>query len=542
MIAFQKMRVSTRLIVAGAAVFLGLTFLTGYALVQMKRDALAAHSERIKDLVEASKGIIGNYQKLEADKKLTREEAQLQAKEALRAPRFGTNDYYFLYDFEGRALMNAGNPKIEGQVLLGKTDAGGFKLWDAIVEKGKAGSGYIDFVFPRAGQTESKPKRGYVIGIPEWQWIIGTGVYVDDVDEAVKKAAISYVLMSLIILAVVAVISYLVSRSIVNQLGGEPATAIDLMSRAAAGDLTIEVHSSSKGSILDSAGQMVRSIRQMVTEISQSSTQLSKGAEHISTASREVATASQRQSDATSSMAAAIEEMTVSINHISDSAKDTQEISLASVALSEDGFGRIQSASQEIHAISLSVNDASARIRKLEERANHISSIAGVIKDIAGQTNLLALNAAIEAARAGEQGRGFAVVADEVRKLAERTSSATIEIEQMITGIQTDTVEVVGVMDAALPQVTAGVQAAEGAAESLRRIKDGVQTTLNQIREVAGSTREQSIASDSIAQKVEEIASMVEETTAAMKSNAETASDMEKIAGELTLLVSRFRC
>ncbi|MEI7430220.1 MAG: methyl-accepting chemotaxis protein [Betaproteobacteria bacterium] len=542
MITLEKMRVSTRLIVAGAAVVLGLSFLTGFTLIQIKRDALAAHNERIKDLVEASKGIVGNYLKLESDKKLSREEAQFQAKEALRTLRFGANDYYFLYDFEGRALMVAGNPKIEGQVLLGKTDAGGFKLWEAIVEKGKAGQGYFDYVFPRAGQTESKPKRGYVIGIPEWQWIVGTGVYVDDVDEAVKKAALSYGLISLLILVAVTLISFLVSRSIVKQLGGEPATAIELMSRAAAGDLTVEVHSSSSGSILDSAGQMVHSIRQMVTEITQSSSQLTRGAEHISTASNEVAIASQRQSDATSSMAAAIEEMTVSINHISDSAKDTQDNSLSSVALSEDGFSRIQTASKEINAISSSVNDASERIRKLEERANQISSIAGVIKDIAGQTNLLALNAAIEAARAGEQGRGFAVVADEVRKLAERTSLATIEIEKMIAGIQTDTVEVVGVMDAALPQVTAGVQAAEAAANTLRQIKDGAQITLERIREVADSTKEQSIASDSIAQKVEEIASMVEETTAAMKSNAETASAMEKIASELTLLVSRFRC
>jgi len=542
MTSFENMRVSTRLIVAGVAVFLGLTFLTGYNLVEMKRDALSAHSQRIKDLVETTKGIVGNFQKLEADKKLTREEAQLQAKEALRTLRFGTDDYYFIYDFDGRAVMVAGNPKIEGQVLLGKTDAAGFKLWDALVEKGKAGTGYFDYVFPRAGQTESKPKRGYVIGVPEWQWIVGTGVYVDDVDEAVKKAALSAGLMSLAILAAVAGIAFLVSRSIVNQLGGEPATAIDLMSRAAAGDLTIEVHSTSKGSILDSAGQMVRSIRQMVTEITQSSTTMSKGAEQISTASKEVAIASQRQSDATSSMAAAIEEMTVSINQISDSAKETQDSSHASVALVEGGVTRIQSVSAEIGNIATTINDASARIRKLEESAKQISSIAGVIKDIAGQTNLLALNAAIEAARAGETGRGFAVVADEVRKLAERTSSATIEIEKMISGIQTDTVETADVIDAALPQADAGVRAAKEAVESLRQIKEGAQTTMARIRDVANSTKEQSLASDSIAQKVEEIASMVEETTAAMQSNAETASSMEKIASELTRLVSRFRC
>ena len=133
------------------------------------------------------------------------------------------------------------------------------------------------------------------------------------------------------------------------------------------------------------------------------------------------------------------------------------------------------------------------------------------------------------------------MVADEVRKLAERTSVATVEIEQMLSGIQSDTVAVVGVMDAALPQVNAGVEAAEGAATSLRQIRDGAQSTLDSIRDVADATHEQSVASTSIAQKVEEIATMVDETTAAMQSTADTATDLEKIAGELSQLVARFR-
>ena len=271
MIAFEKMRVSVRLIVAGAAVLVGLTFLSGYTLFQIKRDALAAHSQRIKNIVEVAKGIVGNYQKLEADKVLTRAEAQEKAKEALRTPRFEGTDYYFLYDFTGKALMIPGS-KLEGQNLMERKDINGFQFAKAFVENGKAGAGYITYHFPRIGQdqTQAVPKLGYVAGIPEWEWIIGTGVYIDDVDATVKKAALSYGLISLVILAAVSAIAFLVSRSIVNQLGGEPTTAIDLMSRAAAGDLTVEVNSTSRGSILDSAGQMVRSIRQMVTEITQS--------------------------------------------------------------------------------------------------------------------------------------------------------------------------------------------------------------------------------------------------------------------------------
>ena len=542
MIAFERMGVRARLIVAGVVVLVGLVVMAAYTLMQIRTDAMNAHSERIKHLVEVTTGIIADYQKLEADKKMTPEEAQAAAKEALRTPRFNTNDYYFIYDFDGRALMVAGSPKLEGQVLLGKEDAKGFKLWDAIVATGKAGSGYIDYWFPRAGATEASPKRGYVIGIPEWKWIVGTGVYVDDVDAVVTKAAIRYALISLVILAIVSVVGVMVARSIIRQLGGEPAAAIDLMSRAAAGDLTVQVNSSAKGSILDSAGQMLGSIRTMVSEISDSSTRLSKGAESISTASREVATAAESQNDATQSMAAAIEEMTVSVRHISDSAHDTERESSQSVELADDGFKRIQTASSEINEIATTVSDASQRIHKLEERANQISSIASVIKDIAGQTNLLALNAAIEAARAGEQGRGFAVVADEVRKLAERTSSATIEIEKMISGIQEDTVLVVGTMGAALPQVEAGVKAAEDAAQALRQIKDGAESTLTRIREVASATKEQSEASTNIAQRVEQISQMVEETTAAMQSTAETATEMEAISSELSQLISRFRC
>lgn len=537
-----RMRVRTRLAIAGATVALGLAMIASYTLWQLKQDAMEAHSERIKNIVESSVGIIANYQKLEAEKKLTREEAQTQAKEALRTPRFGANDYYFLYDFDGRAVMVAGNPKMEGNIFLGKEDKKGFKMWDAIVAAGKAGSGYVDYWFPRAGATEASPKRGYVIGIPEWRWIVGTGVYVDDVDTAVTRAAWHYAILSLLVLAVTGAVGFLVARSVVRQLGGEPEVVIGLMSRVADGDLTTEVPAALPGSILDSAGRMVREVRRMVSDIAGHAHALSQGAGHIGTASREVALAAGRQSDATASMAAAIEELTVSINHISDNASSTQESSRETVTQARDGVQRIEAAGREIDGIAQSVGSASSKIGQLEEKARQISSIAGVIKEIAGQTNLLALNAAIEAARAGEQGRGFAVVADEVRKLAERTSVATVEIEQMIAAVQNETSAVVGLMGDALPQVSAGVSAAEAAANALRTIQNGAQAALARVEEVANSTKEQSSASNAIAQRVEEVASMVEETTAAMQSSANTAEEMEKIASQLTGLVQRFRC
>jgi len=163
------------------------------------------------------------------------------------------------------------------------------------------------------------------------------------------------------------------------------------------------------------------------------------------------------------------------------------------------------------------------------------------VKDIAEQTNLLALNAAIEAARAGEQGRGFAVVADEVRKLAERTSLATTEIEQTIIGIQNDTVGAVEAMNTALPEVEAGVQLADSATESLRAIEAGARRTLDRVADVADATHEQSAASTSIAQRVEQIANMVEATTETIRGTAATAHQLESIAISLKVLIGKFK-
>ena len=456
----------------------------------------------------------------------------------------GKSEYVHAFTTEGVGIYHIIKERI-GQNMLEKIkDAQGNYTWKDIIATAKKtpGGAFQTTFTARPGQKETVAKLGYVRLYEPWSWVIGTGVYVDDIDAEFQSRLISNLLIAAVLIVLIGGLGFVIARGVLRQVGGEPSEAIGFMSRVAAGDLTGDMPAATKGSMLASLGDMVASIRGMVAEISQSSVRLSSGAEQISSASREVATASQHQSDATSSMAAAIEEMTVSINHISDSANDTQTNSITSVQLSEDGFSRVEIASHEIKEIALRVSDASSRIRKLEEHANQISSIAGVIKDIAGQTNLLALNAAIEAARAGEQGRGFAVVADEVRKLAERTSTATVEIEQMIAGIQTDTVQVVGVMDAALPQVAAGVAAAEGAANALRQIKDGAKSTLTSIRDVADATKEQSVASNSIAQKVEQIATMVDETTAAMHSTAETAADLEKIASEMTGLVSRFRC
>jgi len=534
-------RVSTRMQLLVALTLGGLLVLCLVALFQLKGSMLEDRKQTTKDLVETAVGILAHQHKLAQDGKLSDDEARQAARESLRGLRYGHGDYFFVIDNNHNYVLYPSKPEIEGQNRKDMRDANGKYLIQELVSAGKQGGGFVDYWFPRAGQEKAEPKLSYAAPFAPWGWVLGTGIYIDDIDAAFRHDAMLLGGISLALLALLSLVGWRVGSSVVRQLGGEPQAAAAVMQRVAEGDLTADLGAPPAGSMLHALGSMVVALRELVREINARADQLVGNAEQISHASGEVATAAACQADATSAMAAAIEQMTVSSNHISDNAHDTEQDSHEAMSLAGQGSARVDQASAAIRKISDTVTNASGRIHALQERAAQVSSIANVIKEIAAQTNLLALNAAIEAARAGEQGRGFAVVADEVRKLAERTSLATIEIEQMIVGIQSDTAGAVDAMNAALPEVEQCVHLAASASESLHEIENGAGRTLERVRDVAGATREQSTASTSIAQRVEQIAQMVEETSTTIRGTAETAEQLEQIAVSLRAQIGRFK-
>ena len=541
MSGFNSWRVSTRMQLLIGLTLAGLLILCIIALMQFRDGMLEDRKEKTKNLVEVSMGVLEYHQKLAQSGKLSDDEAKQAAKESLRNVRFGANDYYFILDTNHVYVLLPPRVEFEGQNKGDMKDANGKLLIQDLVRAANQGGGFVDYWFPRAGQQKPEPKLGYAALFKPWGWVVGTGIYIDDIDTQFRRTAIVLGGISALLIVLLMLLGWRIVASVLKQLGGEPVTAVAVMQRVADGDLTASVEGAKPGSLLHALGTMVVSLRTLVQQINSSAMLLVEHAEQINRASNEVSTAASQQADATSAMAAAIEELTVSSTHISDSARDTENDSRDAMNQASEGSGRVMQATEAIQKIASTVMDASERIRALEGRAVQISSIANVIKDIAGQTNLLALNAAIEAARAGEQGRGFAVVADEVRKLAERTSNATTEIEQMIAGIQNDTVGAVGAMDEALPEVEQGVQLAKSASDSLHAIESGAGRTLERVREVAAATQEQGAASTSIAQRVEQIAQMVEETTATIRSTADTATELEHIAQDLRTQIGRFR-
>ena len=275
-------------------------------------------------------------------------------------------------------------------------------------------------------------------------------------------------------------------------------------------------------------------VRQGSKALLEAARQLSRSAEHVQSRSHS-------QSEAAASTAAAVEQLAVSIAHVADSAAATSRLADAATVRSEEGAQVVHQAMVGISSIAENVNVSSALAQSLARRSEDIQGIVRVIKEVADQTNLLALNAAIEAARAGEQGRGFAVVADEVRKLAERTATSTAEITGMIQHVSTDTREVASTMEQSTGRVTAGVEMAEKAALALTEIREGTAQTLAKVVDIADATQEQSAASNEIARHVEQIAQMTEENNQAAVESAQLATRLEALAVDLQGEVERFK-
>ncbi|WP_338116086.1 methyl-accepting chemotaxis protein [Thiocystis violacea] len=538
--SFKRWTVGNRIRLLVALALLGLVVLCFAALFQLRVQMLEDRQDKTKNLVEVALGVLAHHQRMVEAGTLSVQEAKDSARETLRGIRYAGSEYFFIFDTNHVYVLLPPKPAFEGQNKKDLQDANGKFLIQELVTVARQGGGFVDYWFPRAGETQAEPKLSYAALFAPWNWVVGTGIYVDDIDAKYRAGAILLGGMSVALLIVLGLVGWRIGASIIGQLGGEPATARTAMEQVARGNLRVALGHPPDGSLLASLRTMVDALRALVGEIDNEANALVSGAENIARASDEVSNASLHESEATSSMAAAIEQLTVSSTHISEIARDTEADSRAAMELASDGRALADRASQAIQTIATTVTEASGRLGALASRADQISAILEVIKAIAAQTNLLALNAAIEAARAGEQGRGFAVVADEVRGLAGRAAEATKEIERMIAGMQGETGAAVASMSRVLPEVEAGVRLAQSASDALGAIEAGANGTLNRVREVADATREQAAASTSIARHVDEIANMVEGTTLAIRETAKTANRLDGIARNLKQQIARF--
>ena len=330
------------------------------------------------------------------------------------------------------------------------------------------------------------------------------------------------------------------SRSISTPIN----TSVAIAQAIADGDLTRPVPqggSDEAGQLLAAFSRMQEALRAMVSGAQKSAQELARSAETLRATAHQSAVATEAQSEAASSMAADVEEMSVSIDHVRDNARDARGTATSAGEESRAGGAVVHSSAEEMQHISSAVNEAAGVIRELEAYSNEISAIINVIREVADQTNLLALNAAIEAARAGEQGRGFAVVADEVRKLAERTTESTHTIATVIDKVQAGARRAAQEMENGVARVNQGVNLAHQAGDSITGIQASTERVGAAIADIGTALDEQSAASQEITRGVERIASMAEENSASVRQTSTAAERLHDLAGQLESSVARFR-
>lgn len=310
------------------------------------------------------------------------------------------------------------------------------------------------------------------------------------------------------------------------------------------GDLARQVvvpAGSSVAPAADAYNELMTSIRGIITRVLFNSNQLAQAAEKLIAVARETASGSEQQNAAAESAAVACAEMAGDMTDAAAHAEETARIARAAREHSAQGAAIVHDAAAEIERIASSVEQSAQVVAALGERSTQISGIVKVIHDIADQTNLLALNAAIEAARAGEQGRGFAVVADEVRKLAERTTAATSEISTVIAAIQSETSHAISTIKAGSVQAANGAQLANQAAEALGEIKAGAQETLDKVSSIANTMREQSSKTQTIAEHVSSIMGLADRNTECSKNTLAEANQLDYLAMNLEEIGTIFK-
>ncbi len=356
-----------------------------------------------------------------------------------------------------------------------------------------------------------------------------------------KSMSLTILLLGGLLATVLSVgVAFAMSRSIAGRLQ----QVVEVARRVADGRLDSKIEQAGRdeiGVLLEAFITMQDRLREMIGQIRSGAEQLVASAQNISSASTQLSVSTQEQSHAASSMAATVEELTVSINHVADNANEAHGLSSESGRQSAEGGTVIQSTLSSMQRIADTVQGAAAQIAELGQHSDQISSIVNVIKEIADQTNLLALNAAIEAARAGEQGRGFAVVADEVRLLAQRTANSTQEITEMIKKIQTGTRNAVGNMEVGVQQVSSGVEQANQAGDAIVTIRAASERVVGVVDQISLALREQTVASQDVARNVERIAQMSMQNSEAVADTARTARDLQQLALSLERQVDYFK-
>jgi methyl-accepting chemotaxis protein len=510
-----KLSVSRRLVVLVGFAVAAMAVLVGVLMTSERAMLLRERQDSVRQAVETAHGILVHFHGLAAKGSMPEDEAKQRAKDTVRTLRYSGEEYFWINDMHPKVVMHPIRPEMEGQDQNQRKDPNGKFLYVEFVEiVKKSGGGYVDYMWPKPGSDVPVDKAAYVKGFAPWGWIVGSGVYVDTVQATFLSRLTQAAGITLVLTVLLAAVGWMIARSVLRQLGGEPTQLNYITHQIAQGDLSVDIPASkSSGSLMHGIQAMRDSLASVVLRVRQ-------GSEHVSTASAEIAQGNHDLSSRTESQASALEETAASMEELgstvrqnADNARQANQMAMNASTVAVQGGEVVSQVVETMKGISTA--------------SNKIADIIGVIDGIAFQTNILALNAAVEAARAGEQGRGFAVVASEVRSLAQRSAAAAREIKGLI-GTSVDKVE-------------QGTRMVADAGATMKEIVASVQRVNDIIGEISASASDQSDGIGQVNGAVTQLDHMTQQNAALVEQSAAAAESLKEQAHQLSHMVATFK-
>ena len=516
------------------------------------REALFTDSDNLaKAEVQTAVSLLQVISDRQQKGELTLEEAKKQGADLLRRLKFGKDGYFWADTSDGTNVVLLGKDA-EGKNRFNLKDAKGKLLIQEIIKNGKQPEGgFTDYHFPRPGSDTPVSKRGYSLYFQPFDWVVGTGAYVDDLDAMVAKAAEvnrQYMMkgiylvvgLTVAILVAICVAAILVVRQLISHIGTEPTELERIAERVAEGDLTVHLERGKTG-VYDAMRRMVEGLREVMAKVNRSALDVSAAAGELDANARRTADGAHEVVNQAETVAVASEAMSCTSNDIARNCHLAADSSGFASDSAQKGAAIVRDTVQGMNRIADHVRSSATVVEKLGTRSDQIGEIVATIEDIADQTNLLALNAAIEAARAGEQGRGFAVVADEVRALAERTTRATREIGAMIKNIQQETKLAVRAMEEGVEEVERGTGEAAKSGDALQDILNQINEVTGQINQIATAAEEQTATTQEITSNIHQISSTVQASARNSQEISSASSQLSRLSAEMQEMVQRFR-